>query len=188
MRKHPVILGLLLLLLVFFVFFLLAYFLGVFTGKRSLPLADTVGVLTVEGVLRSSQDFARQAEEFGRDDGIKAVVVRIDSPGGGVAAGTGLPVEPTDLLLERITDRVSLLTAVPLARIKRKFKCLTLVWVTSFEPGRRPPYSSAPERPHQLCKRTAIKHSKAPRHRAYVRYTLRSRQPLVMFVVDTPRT
>lgn len=86
MRRHPVILGLLLLLLVFFIFFLLAYFLGIFTGKRSLPLADSVGVLNVEGVLRSSQDFARQAEEFGRDDGIKAVVVRIDSPGGGVAA------------------------------------------------------------------------------------------------------
>jgi protease-4 len=86
MRKHPVILGLMLLLLVFFIFFLLAYFLSIFTGKRALPLADSVGVLTVEGVLRSSQEFARQAEEFGRDDGIKAVVVRIDSPGGGVAA------------------------------------------------------------------------------------------------------
>mgnify|MGYP003588729545 CR=1 FL=1 len=86
MRRHPVILGLLLLLLVFFIFFLLAYFLGIFTGKRSLPLADSVGVLNLEGVLRSSQEFARQAEEFGRDDGIKAVVVRIDSPGGGVAA------------------------------------------------------------------------------------------------------
>ena len=86
MRRHPVILGLLLLLLVFFIFVLLAYFLGIFTGKRSLPLADSVGVLNLEGVLRSSQEFARQAEEFGRDDGIKAVVVRIDSPGGGVAA------------------------------------------------------------------------------------------------------
>ena len=86
MRRHPVILGLLFLLLVFFIFFLLAYFLGIFTGKRSLPLADSIGVLNLEGVLRSSQEFARQAEEFGRDDGIKAVVVRIDSPGGGVAA------------------------------------------------------------------------------------------------------
>ena len=86
MRRHPVILGLLLLLLVFFIFVLLAYFLGIFTGKRSLSLADSVGVLNLEGVLRSSQEFARQAEEFGRDDGIKAVVVRIDSPGGGVAA------------------------------------------------------------------------------------------------------
>lgn len=84
MRKHPVILGLLLLVLVCVVFFLLVYFLGFLTGKRSLSLGDPVGVLNIEGVLRSSQEIVRQAEEFSRDEGIKAVVVRIDSPGGGV--------------------------------------------------------------------------------------------------------
>jgi protease IV len=84
MRKHPVILGLLLLLLVGVIFFLAVYFLGSLTGKRSLSLGDHVGVVTVEGVLRDSQDIVRQVEEFSRDEGIKAVVVRIDSPGGGV--------------------------------------------------------------------------------------------------------
>ena len=84
MRKHPVILGLLLLLLVGVIFFLAVYFLGSLTGKRSLSLSDHVGVVTVEGVLRDSQDIVRQVEEFSRDEGIKAVVVRIDSPGGGV--------------------------------------------------------------------------------------------------------
>ena len=84
MRKHPVILGLLLLLLVGVIFFLAVYFLGSSTGKRSLSLGDHVGVVTVEGVLRDSQDIVRQVEEFSRDEGIKAVVVRIDSPGGGV--------------------------------------------------------------------------------------------------------
>jgi protease-4 len=49
-----------------------------------LSLGDHVGVVTVEGVLRDSQDIVRQVEEFSRDEGIKAVVVRIDSPGGGV--------------------------------------------------------------------------------------------------------
>ncbi len=84
MRKHPVILGLLLLFLVGVIFFLAVYFLGSLTGKRSLSLSDHVGVVTVEGVLRDSQDIVRQVEEFSRDEGIKAVVVRIDSPGGGV--------------------------------------------------------------------------------------------------------
>ena len=84
MRKHPVILGLLLLLLVGVIFFLAVYFFGSLTGKRSLSLGDHVGVVTVEGVLRDSQDIVRQVEEFSRDEGIKAVVVRIDSPGGGV--------------------------------------------------------------------------------------------------------
>jgi protease-4 len=81
MRKHPVILGLLLLLLVGVIFFLVVYFLGSLTGKRSLSLGDHVGVVTVEGVLRDSQDIVRQVEEFSRDEVIKAVVVRIDSPG-----------------------------------------------------------------------------------------------------------
>ena len=84
MRKHPVILGLLLLLLVGVIFFLAVYLLGSLTGKRSLSLSDHVGVVTVEGVLRDSQDIVRQVEEFSRDEGVKAVVVRIDSPGGGV--------------------------------------------------------------------------------------------------------
>ena len=84
MRKHPVILGLLLLLLGGVIFFLAVYFFGSLTGKRSLSLGDHVGVVTVEGVLRDSQDIVRQVEEFSRDEGIKAVVVRIDSPGGGV--------------------------------------------------------------------------------------------------------
>ena len=84
MRKHPVILGLLLLLLVGVIFFLAVYFFGSLTGKRSLSLGDHVGVVTVEGLLRDSQDIVRQVEEFSRDEGIKAVVVRIDSPGGGV--------------------------------------------------------------------------------------------------------
>ena len=84
MRKHPVILGLLLLILVGVIFFLAVYFLGSSTGKRSLSLGDHVGVVPVEGVRRDSQDIVRQLEEFSRDEGIKAVVVRIDSPGGGV--------------------------------------------------------------------------------------------------------
>jgi len=49
MRKHPVILGLLLLLFVGVIFFLVVYFLGSLTGKRSLSLGDHVGVVTVEG-------------------------------------------------------------------------------------------------------------------------------------------
>ena len=84
MRRHPVILGLLLLLLGGVIFFLAVYFFGSLTGKRSLSLGDHVGVVTVEGLLRDSQDIVRQVEEFSRDEGIKAVVVRIDSPGGGV--------------------------------------------------------------------------------------------------------
>ena len=109
MRKHPVILGLLLLLLVGVIFFLAVYFLGSSTGKRSLSLGDHVGVVTVEGVLRDSQDIVRQVEEFSRDEGIKAVVVRIDSPGGGVTPSQ----EIYESLVELKTKKGSLPPWVP---------------------------------------------------------------------------
>lgn len=84
MRKHPVILGLCLLLLVGLFFLLLTALGGDLFGKRSLIWGEHVGVVTVEGVIRSSREIIRQLDDFGKDDSVKAIVVRIDSPGGGV--------------------------------------------------------------------------------------------------------
>lgn len=60
---------------------------------------------------------------------------------------TGLLVKPADGLLEQITGLVHLSPTVQLAVLERQFKSLALCVVTSFEPGRRPRYSSVPERP-----------------------------------------
>ncbi len=84
MRKHPIILGLCLLLLVgVFCLLLMALGGGLF-GKRSQVWGEHVGVVTVEGIIRNSQEITRQLDDFGKDDSVKAIVVRIDSPGGGV--------------------------------------------------------------------------------------------------------
>jgi protease-4 len=86
MRKHPVIFGLLLLCLIGFVFFLLIYGLGTFTRDRhAFSLGSKVGVVTVEGIISDAEEVVAQLDEFGSDDRIKAVILRIDSPGGGVA-------------------------------------------------------------------------------------------------------
>ncbi len=45
-----------------------------------------VGVVEVSGVITSSQGIVRQLEAFRKQSAIKAVVVRIESPGGGIAA------------------------------------------------------------------------------------------------------
>ena len=59
-------------------------------------------------------------------------------------------------------------------------KACPLCVITSFEPGRNPQYSTAPESPQLRRKRTENHASSAARHLACVRYTLRGRQPLVM--------
>ncbi|HVO66892.1 MAG TPA: signal peptide peptidase SppA [Syntrophales bacterium] len=87
MRKHPVALGIFLLFLIGMVFFFLVYVLGSTTeDKHSFALNNKVGVVKVEGFIGDTRDVVDQLNQFGKDDGIKAVILRIDSPGGGVAS------------------------------------------------------------------------------------------------------
>lgn len=74
------------MLLIFVLFFLVAFCVSVFTGHRSpFSLRDKIGVVTVEEVITDSSTVVDHLVGFGGDDSIKAVVVRVDSPGGGVA-------------------------------------------------------------------------------------------------------
>jgi protease-4 len=87
MRKHPVLLGILLFFLVGVAFFLLVYALGSVTeDKQSFSLNSKVGVVKIEGFIGDTHDVVEQMNQFGKDDSIKAVILRIDSPGGGVAS------------------------------------------------------------------------------------------------------
>src|SRR3954471_20538321 len=52
--------------------------------KSSLSSEDRVGVVEVQGVITDSKAVLKAIREFSEDDHIKAVVVRIDSPGGAV--------------------------------------------------------------------------------------------------------
>jgi protease-4 len=87
MRKHPVIFGVLILLVFSALLYIFFYRAGSHSGKSSgFSLRDKIGVVTVEGIIADSMEITEQLDEFGRDDSIVAVVLRVDSPGGGVAA------------------------------------------------------------------------------------------------------
>ncbi|MEA1935474.1 MAG: signal peptide peptidase SppA [Thermodesulfobacteriota bacterium] len=87
MRKHPVIFGLFLLVLIIVSFFIFVYGVSTFTGDRSsFSIKNKIGVVTVEGVMKDSSPVVDQLVKYGKDDSIKAVVLRIDSPGGGVVS------------------------------------------------------------------------------------------------------
>ena len=87
MRKHPVIFGILILLVLGISFYFFFYKAGLHSGKnKSFSLNDKIGVVCVEGVIADSQEITEQLDDFGKDDSIVAIVLRVDSPGGGVAA------------------------------------------------------------------------------------------------------
>jgi protease-4 len=86
MRRHPVILGICILFFISIGFFALLYAIGFSKGIRnSFSVSHKVGVIQIEGVIADSREITEQIDDFSRDDAILAVVLRIDSPGGGVA-------------------------------------------------------------------------------------------------------
>ncbi|MHB8769640.1 MAG: signal peptide peptidase SppA [Syntrophales bacterium] len=87
MRRHPIVIGIGILLVVGIGFFILVFALSIFRAEgSSFSLREKVGVVPIEGIIRDSSVIVEQLEEFADDDAVRAVVLRIDSPGGGAAA------------------------------------------------------------------------------------------------------
>jgi len=86
MRKHPVLFGMLILLVLGVFVYMSFYRAGLHSGKsKGFSLKDKIGVVCVEGVINDSREITEQLDDFAKDDSIIAVVLRVDSPGGGVA-------------------------------------------------------------------------------------------------------
>jgi protease-4 len=74
--------------LFFFILCLLA--LAMFLGGKDSPgisiSSNQVASLELEGVVSDSKEFIDQLDDYGNRSGVRSVVIRINSPGGGVAA------------------------------------------------------------------------------------------------------
>ena len=86
MRKHPVILGIILLVCLGALSAFFFHGTGIFSdNKRSFQLQGSIGIVPIDGIITDSRDIVDQIDEFADDRGVRAVVLRINSPGGGVA-------------------------------------------------------------------------------------------------------
>jgi len=87
-RRHSLLRGvgiLFIAVLVLFVsVFFYTYLTGGETGVLTLVGGDGVGVVVVEGAINESRGTIQSLKRFGDSERIKGVVVRINSPGGGV--------------------------------------------------------------------------------------------------------
>ena len=84
-KKHPILKGLIGLCVALFLFFFVAIFFSSFFGReRNLSLGEKIGVVPITGVITDSLAIIDQLHEFKKNNKVKAIVVRIDSPGGGV--------------------------------------------------------------------------------------------------------
>ncbi|BCR05419.1 multidrug transporter [Desulfuromonas versatilis] len=85
MKKRPFLMAFLTLGAIFLFFLALVYAVSGLSGpSRSFPIGEKIGVIEIAGVITASKTINEQLVNFREDSSVKAIVLRIDSPGGGV--------------------------------------------------------------------------------------------------------
>jgi protease IV len=90
-QKHPIILGLFILTGIFFLFLagislLMSSIISQTDTADIFSNKEGVGIIELKGLIVSSETILKNLTEFRNDPDVKSIVLRIDSPGGGVGA------------------------------------------------------------------------------------------------------
>ena len=92
MKKNPVLIVLVTAVGLGAVFFIVLYLATLLisgktsTAMRPLPGGDRVALVKVEGVIIAPERIVDEVNDYAEDSSVKAIVLRVDSPGGGVVA------------------------------------------------------------------------------------------------------
>ncbi len=78
MKKLCIIIGVLVVLLIVISLTLTAF-------QKNISLKDKIALVRIEGPILDSENAVDEIKEYGKDSSIKAIILRIDSPGGAVA-------------------------------------------------------------------------------------------------------
>ncbi|NWF51746.1 MAG: signal peptide peptidase SppA [Nitrospirae bacterium] len=70
---------------------LILFFLFIITGilfiilQKNIPIGDRIALIRIEGIIVDSKDIVEELKQYAKDPSVKAIILRIDSPGGAVA-------------------------------------------------------------------------------------------------------
>lgn len=108
MKKRPFLMASLTVGGIFLFFLLVVFTAGFFqTGSGIVPVGDKIGVLDIEGTIVESRQLLEQIKDFRSRRAVKAVVLRVNSPGGSVAPSQELYTE-----LRRLAEVKPLVTSM----------------------------------------------------------------------------
>lgn len=84
-KKHPILTVLVIIgIVAFFLGTTMVLVLTFFGPVPQLSFGEKIGVVPVEGPILDSQEILNNIVKFRKEGGIRAIILRIDSPGGGV--------------------------------------------------------------------------------------------------------
>jgi protease-4 len=94
MKKRPLLLGILVFGVLLSLFFISIWVLSYFTGREeSLWGEEKVAIIEIKGVILDPQPVVEKLIKFRKNEQVKAIVLRIDSPGGGVGPAQEIHAE-----------------------------------------------------------------------------------------------
>ena len=94
MKKHSILIVLGILgVAVLFLGMVMAVTLFFLDSSSGFSFSNKIGVIQIEGAIADSGPIVNQLVEFKKNNGIKAIILRIDSPGGGVGASQEIYTE-----------------------------------------------------------------------------------------------
>lgn len=82
MKKKRIFIALIVIAILFILTGILSTVLNF--GLEKPVIGDRIGVIEITGIIKSSDDILRQLSDFNNDKKVKAIILRIDSPGGAV--------------------------------------------------------------------------------------------------------
>jgi protease-4 len=83
-RKRPIWVGFFIFLAIVGVTFMVILSLSMLMGKKDFFGADKIAIVRVEGIIFNSKEIIKQLKKHKSNPTVKAMVLRVDSPGGGV--------------------------------------------------------------------------------------------------------
>jgi len=85
MKRKRILMGLGMIVVLLVFLFSILFFIGRFTGKPGrFAFGDKIGIVEIKGVITQSSEVIEEIHQYQEDEGVKAIILRIDSPGGGV--------------------------------------------------------------------------------------------------------
>jgi len=86
MKRKRILIGLGVIAGLLIFFFAILFMIGRYSGGKSSRFAfgDKIAIVEVKGVITQSSGIIEELQQYLEDDGVKAIILRIDSPGGGV--------------------------------------------------------------------------------------------------------
>jgi protease-4 len=82
MKKKRVFLALITILVLLVVFFSILFYFE--DSDKGLVVSEGIGVVEITGIIKDGKEELRQLYDFSKNNKIKAIIVRIDTPGGAV--------------------------------------------------------------------------------------------------------